>query len=435
MVRKRILILGAGLSGLSVAWHLQRKGYDCQIFEQGTKVGGLCRSKKNNGFIFDCDGHLLHFKQNYTLHLIKKMLGTNLIKHKRNSWIYSYNRYTRYPFQANLYGLPKPIVKECLLEFIKINRNGSKIKKGCSFGQWIDKNFGKGIARHFMIPYNNKFWTVPLDDLTCEWIDGFIPIPSLNQIIEGTIKESRQNLGYNAFFWYPEKGGINEVSRVFANQIKNIHLGTPATEINLKRNQIRLNRGKKERFDFLISTVPLPDMLYLLHKVPEEILACFKNLRWNSIFNLNLGLERKIGNSYHWIYFPEKDFCFFRVGFPHNFSSYLTPSGKSSLYAEVSYSASRPIDKDNIVLRIKKDLKKAGILTQDNRICFEDINDIKYGYPVYDINYQQSRKRILKFLAENNIISCGRYGSWRYMSMEDVILEGKALAKRLFHVF
>ena len=433
MARKRILILGAGLSGLSVAWHLQRKGYDCQIFEQGTEVGGLCRSKKNNGFIFDCDGHLLHFKHNYTLHLIKKMLGTNLIKHKRSSWIYSYSRYTRYPFQANLYGLPKPIVKECLLEFIKINRNGSKIKKGCSFGQWIDKSFGKGIARHFMIPYNNKFWTVPLDDLTCEWIDGFIPIPSLNQIIEGTIKESRQNLGYNAFFWYPEKGGINEVSRVFANQIKNIHLGTPATEINLKRNQIRLNRGEKERFDFLISTVPLPEMLYLLHKVPEEILACFKNLRWNSIFNLNLGLERRINNSCHWIYFPEKDFCFFRVGFPHNFSSYLTPSGKSSLYAEVSYSASRPIDKDNIVLRIKKDLKKAGILTQANRICFEDINDIKYGYPVYDINYQQSRKRILKFLAENNIISCGRYGSWRYMSMEDVILDGKDVAGRVLN--
>ena len=199
MAKKRILILGAGLAGLSAAWHLQRLGIDCQIFEKETEVGGLCRSKKINGFTFDCDGHLLHFKHSYNLQLVKDLLGKNIIRHKRSAWIYSFGRFSRYPFQANLYGLPKAVVKDCLLEFIKLHRNGSKIKENTSFRQWIDKTFGKGIVRHFMIPYNTKFWTVPLDELTCEWIDGFIPVPTLNQIIECTIKESRQNLGYNAF--------------------------------------------------------------------------------------------------------------------------------------------------------------------------------------------------------------------------------------------
>ena len=50
MAKKRILILGAGLAGLSAAWHLQRKGIDCCIFEKESEVGGLCRSKKINGF-------------------------------------------------------------------------------------------------------------------------------------------------------------------------------------------------------------------------------------------------------------------------------------------------------------------------------------------------------------------------------------------------
>ena len=431
MAKKRILILGAGLAGLSVAWHLQRLGIDCVIFEKEAEAGGLCRSRKINGFVFDCSGHLLHFKHKYTFNLIQELLGRNSIRHKRSAWIYSYGRFSRYPFQANLYGLPKSIVKDCLLGFINCQGDGSKIKEDSSFRHWIDKTFGKGIARHFMVPYNTKFWTVPLKDLTCEWIDGFIPIPTLKQIIEGTVKESRKNLGYNAFFWYPKKGGISEISKALAGQIKNIFKECEITKIDLIRKEIRFNGKQKERFDFLISTIPLPEMPRVLDRFPRDITGPFKSLRWNSIFNLNLGIKRKLNNSWHWIYFPRKNFCFFRIGFPSNFSSYLSPSDKSSIYVEVSYSADKPINRDNIVWRIKKDLKRAGILNQEDQICLEDINDIKYGYPIYDVKYQQSKEKILQFLAKNNIISCGRYGSWRYMSMEDVILDGKRVAEYL----
>ena len=70
MAKKRIIILGAGLAGLSTAWHLQRRGLDCQVYEKEPEVGGLCRSKNIGGFTFDFDGHLLHFKHNYTFNLI-----------------------------------------------------------------------------------------------------------------------------------------------------------------------------------------------------------------------------------------------------------------------------------------------------------------------------------------------------------------------------
>lgn len=119
MPKKRILILGAGLAGLSTAWHLQKKGIDCQIFERESEIGGLCRSKKIDGFTFDYCGHLLHFKHRYAFNLIKNLLGSNLIEHKRSAWIYSSGVYTPYPFQANLHGLPADIAKECLLGFIK----------------------------------------------------------------------------------------------------------------------------------------------------------------------------------------------------------------------------------------------------------------------------------------------------------------------------
>jgi len=89
MAKKRIFILGAGLAGLSAAWHLQKDGLGCQIFEKESEVGGLCRSKNINGFTFDYDGHLLHFKHSYTFNLIKSLLKNNLFEHQRNAWIYS----------------------------------------------------------------------------------------------------------------------------------------------------------------------------------------------------------------------------------------------------------------------------------------------------------------------------------------------------------
>jgi protoporphyrinogen oxidase len=431
MARKRIIILGAGLSGLSAAWHLQKEGIDCQIFEKEPEVGGLCLSKNIDGFTFDCAGHLLHFKQSYAFNLIKSLLENNLVEHQRSSWVYSFDTYIRYPFQANLYGLPPAIIKECLIGFIQVLKNGQpKNKKKLSFLNWINHTFGKGIAKHFMIPYNKKFWTVPPGELTCEWLDGFIPVPSLSQILEGTIEESQRQFGYNARFWYPKKGGIKEVTSALSSQLKNIYTGCPIKEIDLTKKEIRLYSGDRERFDYLISTVPLPEMGCLIKELPKEIYSLFKKLRWNSIFNLNLGIQRKDLTGRHWLYFPQEDLCFFRIGFFHNFSSYLVPFEKSSLYIEVAYSKDNPIDKNRIILRIKDDLKKIGLLREIDHICCQQVNDIKYGYPIYDVNYTESRKIILNYLIQRDIIPCGRYGSWRYISMEDSILDGKDVVRQ-----
>ena len=423
--------MGAGLSGLSVAWHLQKKGIDCQIFEKESGVGGLCRSKKINGFTFDCDGHLLHFKHHYTFNLIKNLLKDNLAEHQRSAWVYSRGRYIHYPFQANLYGLPPSIVKECLLGFIDTLKDGKPKKKNPNFLDWINYTFGRGIARHFMVPYNKKFWTISPQELTCEWLDGFIPVPSLGQILEGTIEESKRQFGYNARFWYPKEGGISQLPLAFAGKVKHIYINCNIVEIDLAKREIKLASGNREKFDFLIFTISLPEIRYLIKGLPGEVTLLLKKLRWNSIFNLNLGIERRDFFGRHWIYFPQKEVSFFRLGFFHNFSSFLAPRDKSSLYIELSYSRDKPIDKSDITSHIKEDLKKVGILTAQDKICAQDINDIKYGYPIYDKNYREAREIILEYLSRNNIIPCGRYGSWRYFSMEDTILDGKRIAEVL----
>jgi protoporphyrinogen oxidase len=124
MGQKKILILGGGLAGLSVAWHLQEAGASCQVFEKEQDVGGLCRSKRIGDFTFDYDGHLLHFRHKEGFALVKALLGDNFVEHKRHASVYTFGRFTPYPFQANLHGLPMDVVKECLSGFVEAHTNG-----------------------------------------------------------------------------------------------------------------------------------------------------------------------------------------------------------------------------------------------------------------------------------------------------------------------
>ena len=431
-INPKIAILGAGLAGISLGYFLKQLGIPCQIFEKEHQIGGLCRSTKINDFTFDCCGHLLHFRHRHSLSLIQNILRHNLIQHKRNAWIHSFQRFTRYPFQVNLHGLPHNILKKSLVDFITANTDGVKPLPH-NFLEWCYRNFGEGITEHFMHPYNKKFWTVAPQKLCYEWVDKFVVVPTLRQVIEGTVEENRRNLGYHSFFWYPRSGGIEELIKGFSSHIHHIHTGYEVFQINPIAREIYFKNGKVTKYDLLISTIPLPQLSKILTTVPRGVAGDFKKLRWVSIYNINLGVRQKVKPDWHWIYFPEKEYRFFRVGFSHNFSSSVVPPGRSALYVEVSYSKEKPLDKKTILLQVIDDLIKVNILPSKSSIEASVINDVKYAYPLYDLNWRTARTNILHSLHGYKIFPIGRFGGWQYMSMEDVMLEAQSLAEMISH--
>jgi len=439
-----IVILGGGLAGLSTAYHLKH-GYT--LFEKDMEPGGMARSIHKDGYIFDYDGHLLYFRNEYTFSLVREFLDGNIAPHKRNSWIYSKGIYTRYPFQANFYGLPKNVVKDCLVGLIKARSNPSYNKGGRrralesyrreaiflddNFENWIRKTFGNGIAEHFMLPYNRKFWTVEPRELGCGWLDGFVPVPTLEDAVTGAISSDTKPYGYNSRFWYPIKGGISELIDGFIERINNIHLNKKAVTIDQYRKDIIFEDGTIKRFKNLVTTIPMPELFKLLINLPLEVRQAFSMLKHTSIFVVNLGIKRDDISDKHWVYFPEKDIVFYRVGFPTNFSMDVAPHKRTSMYVEVSYSDSQKKDKKNLVSDIIRDLKRLSIIYDEAEIETCVPMDIKYGYAIYDANRKWAVRTIKNHLKRFGIYSIGRYGSWRYMSMEDVILEGKEIAQTL----
>ena len=119
---RKVIIIGGGLTGISTAFHLEKQGINYHLFEKNFYVGGLCSSVGSNGFTFDYTGHLLHLRNKYSKNLIKSLLKNNIFKIKRNSYIFSKNIYTPYPFQANTFGLPSKVIRECVYGFLNVTQ-------------------------------------------------------------------------------------------------------------------------------------------------------------------------------------------------------------------------------------------------------------------------------------------------------------------------
>ncbi len=435
-MNKKVVILGAGLSGLSCARHLP-EAFDYGLYEKEDSVGGLCRTVAQDGFLFDYTGHLLHLRQQKIMSLVLSLLKNNLTRINRNSWIYSHQTYSRYPFQANTYGLPAAVIKECVLGFIEARLKDSLHEKDePDFYSWVIKHFGAGIGKHFMFGYNEKLWTVPVKKLSAEWMSRYVPDPSMEEVITGALLDQSERVGYNANFWYPKHHGIQVLPQALAGTLKNINLQETAQQLVWREQIVRFSSGREVKYERLVSSISLADLMKITVDLPAAIEKEASNLRFNEVLNINIGVKPALGSDKHWIYFPEKQYPFYRAGYNSNFSRYNHPAGTSSLYLEVaskagSLAAQTRKQTDQIVNNCLSKLKQVGILKSSSQISTLNVLKISPAYCIYDLKRSKSVRIIREFLAKQGIYSIGRYGAWEYSAMEDALEWGRSTAEAI----
>lgn len=426
------VIIGAGLAGLSVSYHL---GDDYLLLEKENRVGGLCRTEFTDGFGFDYAIHVLYTNNFYIIDLIKnKLLGDNLLSQPRSSWIFSNGVYTRYPFQANIHGLPVKIVKECLLGAIKARYENNNLNPN-NFEEWIYFTFGEGIAKHFMIPYNKKQWGIDLKKMTNTWIKDRVVTLSLDEIIEGSLTRQAIGFGPNAIFWYPKERGIESLPEGFLKYIdkRKVKLNTSVSIIMWKKKRLYTQGGLEYKYKKLIPTLPLPYLTRLMEPaVPLEIQRTTGRLVCNRIYAVNLAVRREHISDYHWVYFPEEKYLIHRISFPKNFSASMVRDGWSSITVEVSASKHRKIPKLNaMVQRVIHDLRDTNILKNNDIVDLKSILVLNPAYVIYTHTHKKDVAKLHEFLHEIDIFPCGRFGEWKYFNMDDSILSGKEVAETI----
>ncbi|HEX7185730.1 MAG TPA: FAD-dependent oxidoreductase [Thermoanaerobaculia bacterium] len=435
MRERRDVILGGGLSGMTAAYYLQKAGEDhWQLYEKEERVGGLARSTAVDGYLFDYGPHILFTIDAEMEALIRDLLGDNFHAQERQAYIYHHacDLYTRFPFQAHLYGLPVPIVKECLVELVKaVQRFERGDFQPRNYEEWMRGVFGDGIADRLMIPYARKIWTIEPSEMEFSWIGRRVPTPDYERIIAGALTDDVSQVGATAWFWYPKRGAIEPLPKALGQRLRNVHLNRRAERVELPEKQIVFADGEVVPFDHLIYSLPLPAIPKLFTGVPPEVERACQGLRYQGIYCINLGIGRPDISDKHWVYFYEDPFPFHRLSFPAAFSPDTVPPGKSSIATEVAFSKWRSLDRDTAVEKTIEALKLAKILRPDDRIDLVHTEEILPAYVIYDLDHAKNIGTIRAWLREHGIWNVGRFGEWQYFNMDHSMRSGKTAAEEI----
>jgi protoporphyrinogen oxidase len=423
---KQILILGGGLTGLTAAYKLHKESgiRSIILLEKGNHIGGTARTIKEGEYSFDLTGHALHLNREESKNFILNELDLSekLDTVVRSAYIYIDGQFVPYPFQYNLAYLNDKNRDYCVEEFIKAQQHIAPYQEELSFKDYCYSFFGKGISELFMIPYNKKLWSINLDQLSTDWMGEYVPGPDKDKVFEGAYKrKTKDETGYNATFYYPKSGGIQTLPNALYEHVKELTLlNHPATKIDLEEKVV-YSVNCSFKYDYLISTIPLPDLLRV-----SGLNVHADRLKYNVVRAFFVAIPRLDAPKCSWLYIPDASKNIYRIGNFSWFSTSLNVDGKDILYIESSSSNDL---KGNLPTfqEMLSELRGLSIFNIDN-IELIKIIDIEPAYVTYDLEWRNNVSCITEKLKTYNVFLAGRYGCWKYDSMEGAILDGIASA-------
>ena len=430
-MEKRIVIIGAGPTGLGAAYRLKEIGYkNWAIFEKEDHVGGLSASVRDpEGFVWDKGGHVIFSHYKYFDDLMTRFLGNNYVEHERKAYIYCMDRWVPYPFQNNIRHLPKEALSECLAGLINARKEKTS---SCNFKEWILNTFGDGIAKYFMIPQNSKTWAHPLEGMSKDWIADRISIIDVKRILEN-ISHNRDDVswGPNNKFKFPLHGGTGGLFERFQPLVsENLFLNKKVVKLDIDKKKCFFEDGTTDEYEILINTSPLDQLIAASGQGGKQIEDAASSLRHSGSLIVGVGLKGKCPSTKCWMYFPGKQFPFYRVTYFSNYSENNVPDSRKywSLLCEVAYSEHKSVDKGTVIDSVISGLLAANLISKNDEdtIVSRYLMDLEYAYPTPTLGRDKTLETIMKFLTDKDIYSKGRFGSWRYEigNMDHSVMQG-----------
>jgi len=420
---KKIVIIGAGPTGLGAAYRLHELGYDNWVmYEKADDVGGHATSHVDqHGFVWDEGGHVIFSHYKYFDNLIDKALGSEVHERIRESWIVRGESWIPYPFQSNLRYLPKDVQVSCLVGAAKAAANGGG-REAANFRDWILATFGEGIADAFMFPYNSKVWTTPLEQMSKSWIADRVAVMDFKRLLENVLYERDDvSWGPNNKFKFPLHGGTGEIYRQIARHFPaKVKTGKKLAEIDPIRRRVSFADGTGDTYDVLISTAPLDLVVQMMKPADSKLLEAASSLEHNNLLVVGLGLKKKIETGRCWIYFTDSEMPCYRATYFSHYSPYNVPNGdteqSSSLMCEMSFRVGEEPNPETVLDQVTTGLIKAKMLEESDRsrVVSRYHRRVGYSYPIPTIGRDRALAVLQPALLDKGIYSRGRFGAWRY---------------------
>ena len=412
----RAAILGAGVSGLTIARRLHDKGHEVVVYEKNDRPGGLARSRIRDGYVYDPHGgHIFNSKSPEFVDWVFSMLPKESWQFTvRNAKIFFGGKYVSYPFELSLCELDTEDAIDCAYDFI-LGQNG---ERPSNYYDWLIWNFGESIANLYMIPYNTKIWAYPLKEMETQWMEGKMPLPSKKEMLRSLLlKDPSERKMPHSTFYYPLHGGIQTMIDAISQGL----------ELRLRSEVQKLERADKkwvingeDIFDEVISTIPLPE-LSKAYELPTAIADAIASLKYNSLTTV---LCKCPGTDISWLYVPEAKYRMHRIGYQSALTPYATPGRSGSGAVEIIGSQ----------FDVTPDFISRPDMTPSELELSQviDTEFTQYAYVIHDLNYRKNTKTVREYFESvPNFHLLGRFATWNYKNMDLCMQDAFELEKLL----
>ena len=420
---EKIVILGAGIAGISAAYHLKKAGISSVIYEQDDDYGGLCRSFQIAGFTFDTFAHISFDPD--TVEWLENT--TEYYVHAPEALNFDNGRWLRHPVQNNLIDLP---VEE-RIGLIKGFIERKSAQGGCNYARWLESTYGDAFAHTYPFRYTRKYWTVEPEKLETRWVKGRMYEPSLEEVLRGAMSSQTQGVHYSREARYPKHGGFQNFLAFMAKECDIVYQ-KKVCRIDSLEKKVFFQDGSNTAYDCLISTLPINEVCTFLSDVPPEVMQAADRLDHTSGVMVSLGFNRPKVSPALWYYIYDEDIWPARIYSPDWKSPNNVPEGCSAIQAEIYFSKYKPLMRspDAILENVIEQLLKLKLFSRDD-IIVKDVRMRKYANIMFTPAIYSDRETVHAFLRDRNIQYAGRFGEWDYLWAGQSLLSGKRAAEQV----
>ena len=413
MSKRQVAVIGAGLSGLTVAQLIKDK-YDVTVFDRNDKPGGLIRCERVNGSLFHtCGGHVFNTKHKDVLEWVKVFVDfdNELIKADRNASIVLENgQQVPYPIENHVYYLDSDLQRHCIQDFLRIASSGEQAY--LSFEDFLEKRFGKTLYDLYFSSYNRKVWRSPLDQIPLSWLEGKLPMPTIEEILQNNINHVEEKSFVHSTFWYPRHNG----SQLFADRLAeglDIKYNKSVDEIlyNSETSQWSLGGAVYDDVVFCGNLKELPFIIKGLDL--DSYCHDIESLRYHGTTSVFCEIDK---NPYSWMYLPSREYESHRIICTGNFSP--DNNGGRKMTATIEFTDK--IDKEQIVDNL-------GRMPYHPQYITHQYN--KYTYPIQSTETASMIKSLKKHLSNKGFYMTGRFADWDYYNMDVAIKAAMNMSK------
>ncbi len=450
---KKVVIIGGGPAGLTVAYELCKSGRESIVLEKDQMVGGISKTVNYKNYYFDIGGHRFFTKIKDVENIWTEVLSDDFLHRKRLSRIYYNKRFFRYPIRPinALAGLG--LWNTSLIIGSYIYARLFPIKEEDTFDQWVTNRFGKRLYQTFFKTYTEKVWGISCSEIRAEWAAQRIRGLSLVNAVKNAIIKPSNNDKKEVIrtligsFHYPKLGP----SMMWQSMMKTIL--NAGSEVCLKSEveAILWNRdsriveslgvkvdGQRKSFHgaSFVSSMPLRELIQKFEPaVPEAVLKASNDLNYRDFLTVVLIVNKRDVFPDNWIYIHEPGVKLGRIQNYKNWSPHMVPdSNKTCLGLEYFC-----FEGDDLWTMSNRELIEVGkneleFLGFAEKYSVEDATVVRMpkAYPVYDSRYRNSLKIISEFLdGIDNLQLIGRNGMHRYNNMDHSMLTAIYASKNI----